>query len=144
MQQRQCVRQWLGFLSALSAEFAEVLPETQLQELMARIGTRFALANALPSSDTAAGLQDAMNQLWRGLDWGYVQLEQSADGLEITHHYSPLAAAFGQGHMEWATGFLQGAYQQWFEMAGAAGLEVRITQSGDAWGSAGFLLSPAA
>jgi hypothetical protein len=140
----QCSRQWRGFLTALAEEFVSALPPEELATLMARIGMRFAVEHPLPASDTVQGLQDAMNGVWNALDWGAVELSQSPGGMEITHRFSPLAAAFGEPHGAWATGFLQGAYQQWFDAAGGAGLRVEVAASADTLGTAHLRLAAAA
>lgn len=104
--------------------------------LMARIGMRFAAEHPLPASDTVQGLQDSMNRVWDALDWGAAELGQSPSGMEIAHRFSPLAAAFGEPQAPWATGFLQGAYQQWFDAAGGGGLRVEVAAAADVLGSA--------
>lgn len=140
----QCSRQWRGFLAALAEEFVSALPPQELATLMARIGMRFAAEHPLPASDTVQGLQDAMNHVWNALGWGVAELGQSPSGMEITHRFSPLAAAFGEPHAPWATGFLQGAYQQWFDAAGGAGLRVEVAAAADALGTARLRLAAAA
>lgn len=137
----QCSRQWRGFMAALAEEFVSALPSQELVTLMARIGMRFAAEHPLPASDTVQGLQDTMNRVWSALDWGVAELEQNPAGMEITHRFSPLAAAFGEPHAPWATGFLQGAYQQWFDAAGGAGLRVQIAAAADTLGSARLRLA---
>lgn len=139
----QCQRQWRGFLHALGQEFADALPAQEIAVLMARIGTRFAMQHPLSPSDTLPGLQQALNALWDGLDWGMVELSQSATSMRITHHFSPLAAAFGATGAGWAAGFLQGAYQQWFDAAGAGGLKVQVAAAPDALGSVELRLAAA-
>lgn len=139
----QCTRQWRGFLAALGQEFAEALPPRELHALMARIGTRFAVQQNLGNCETIAALQDAMNQVWEGLDWGFAELAQTPAGMEVHHRFSPLAAAFGNSEEGWATGFLQGVYQQWFEAAGAGGLRVQVTAPLDTLGSARLRLATA-
>lgn len=134
-QRLQCQRQWRGFLGALGQEFAEALPAQELAILMARIGMRFAAQHPLAASDTLPGLQQAMNAVWDVLDWGVVELSQSAAGMEIHHRFSPLVAAFGEAAGGWAVGFLQGAYQQWFDAAGAGGLKVQAAGAPDVLGS---------
>ncbi len=140
----QCSRQWRGFLAAQAEEFASALPPQELATLMARIGMRFAAKHPLSARDTVQNLQDAINHAWSALDWGVAELGQSPAGMEITHRFSPLAAAFGEPHADWATGFLQGAYQQWFDAAGGAGLRVEVTAAVDALGTARLRLAAAA
>lgn len=139
----QCSRQWRGFLAALAEEFASALPPEELATLMARIGMRFAAEHPLPANDTVQALQDAMNRVWDSLDWGMAELGQSSEGMEITHRFSPVAAAFGEPHADWASGFLQGVYQQWFDAAGGAGLRVEVAAAVDALGTARLRLAAA-
>lgn len=140
----QCDPQWRGFLWALGQEFVHALPESELQTLMARIGARFAEHTALPASPTLPALQQAMNQVWGSMQWGQVQLQQTVAGIEIEHRFSPLAAAFEEAASPWATGFLQGVYQQWLDAVGATGLQVQVITPVDAWGTARLRLAPAA
>ena len=108
--------------------------------LSRRIGLRFATELPLPPQPTLDGVQAAMSQQWHDLDWGWVRLVQQADHVEIHHFCSPLTAAFGTPAVDWATGFLEGVYQQWFDQQGAPGLAVSQTQAADGWGSVSFRL----
>ncbi len=139
----QCAQQWRSFLWALGQEFVHALPEQELQILMARIGARFADRIALPACTTLQALQQAMNQVWTDMQWGQVQLQQTASGIEIEHRFSPLAAAFGEATSPWTVGFLQGVYQQWMKAAGAAQLQVQVIAPVDSWGTARLCLSVA-
>lgn len=142
-QQLQCQRQWRGFLTALGQEFSAALPAQDVALLMARIGMRFASQNPLTPSDTVEGLQGAMNAVWGALEWGRVEISQTPAGMDIRHRFSPLAAAFGAPQADWAVGFLQGAYQQWFDSAGAGGLKVQPVTGLDPLGSAQLRLGAA-
>ena len=137
---QQCARQWRHFLHALAAEFATALSPADLRTLSRRIGLRFATELPLPPQPTLDGVQAAMSRQWQDLDWGWVSLVQHTDHVEINHFCSPLTAAFGAPAVDWATGFLEGVYQQWFEQQGAPGLSVSQTQATDGWGSVSFRL----
>ncbi|PWW46800.1 hypothetical protein [Melaminivora alkalimesophila] len=69
-------------------------------------------------------------------------LDQTPAGIGIEHRFSPLSAAFGEG-AGWAAGFLQGAYQQWFDAAGADGLRVQPAAPLDGLGSMRLRLASA-
>jgi len=135
LHQLQCSRQWRGFLAAMGDEFASALPAQELATLMARIGMRFAAAHPLNACETVQELQQDMNRVWDLLEWGWAELGQTSEGIEVTHHFSPLAAAFGEAQAPWACGFLQGVYQHWFAAAGAEGLRVDVVTAADAQGS---------
>lgn len=137
---QQCARQWRHFLHALAAEFTAALPPADLRALSRRIGLRFATELPLPPQPTLEAVQAAMSRQWQDLDWGWVNLVQQADHVEIAHFCSPLASAFGATATDWASGFLEGVYQQWFDQQGAPGLVVSQTQATDGWGSVSFRL----
>ncbi|KAF1050051.1 cellulose biosynthesis protein BcsD [Xylophilus sp.] len=138
--ERQCARQWRGFLRALAAEFAEALPAADLRALLRRVGARFAVEAPLPALQTLDELQDAFSRVWLAQDWGWVALAQQADHVAIRHEATPLVAAFGPGSEAWAGGFLEGAYQHWFDRQGAPGLQVRQAGAPDRWGGFAFRL----
>lgn len=135
LQRLQCSRQWRGFLVAMADEFVSALPAQELATLMARIGVRFAAGHPLPACETVQGLQQEMNRVWDLLEWGWAELYQTGEGMEVVHHFSPLTAAFGQTQVPWACGFLQGVYQHWFAAAGAEGLRVDVVSTADAQGT---------
>lgn len=137
----QCARQWRGFLQALAVEFSGALPNEELRDLMHRIGVKFALQNPLAACETLTALQGAMVSLWSHIDWGVVELAQESACITIRHHCAPLPSAFGADQGDWIYGFLQGAYQQWFDAAGARNLRVGPAMEMDAWGSVKFELS---
>lgn len=141
LSQLQCSRQWRGFLQALSAEFTQVLSNDELRELMFRVGERFASAHPLGPCTTLSDLQQSMTDVWRSMDWGWVVLAQQKEQLSIVHCCAPLLAGMDKSNVDWSLGFLQGAYQKWFDAAGAGSLRVAPGESTDPWGSASFFLS---
>ncbi|KAF1686580.1 cellulose synthase [Pseudoxanthomonas broegbernensis] len=137
-----CSLQWRGFVRALGEEFELALEEADRLRLMARIGTRFALAHPLPGVASLDALQGAANAAWAALDWGYATFEEQHDRVLIRHGASPLAAAMG-GPSAFVAGFLEGVYRQWFRDAGMSpGLDVRAGAA-ESQDVATFLLSRA-
>jgi hypothetical protein len=124
---RQCSRQWKGFLNAMAEEFATQLPEADLRALMQRIGVRFADQSELPPCQTLDDLQFAMSKVWVSLDWGWVTIDEEGSFLRIRHNCAPLRAAFGQNALVWTPAFLEGVYQRWFQMLGSSS-ELGLTQ----------------
>ncbi len=117
-QDRQCAIQWREFLSALAAEFESQLGASELRELLRRIGDRFATNAPLDKCDTLDELQDAINATWTSIDWGWVSISETQGQLMIQHFAAPLRAAFGESSDAWAAGYLEGAYQRWFDALG--------------------------
>ena len=143
--EQQCSRQWKGFLRAFAGEFAAHLDQADLRALMRRMGARFAQEADidLGACRTLDDLQLAMGRVWVGLDWGWVELADRGEHLEIRHHCAPLIGAFGQEALYWSPGFLEGVYQAWFSAAHAGNLEVRQSAEPDLAGSIEFRLAQA-
>ncbi|MCC8394623.1 cellulose synthase [Paraburkholderia sp. MMS20-SJTR3] len=121
--ERQISPQWRGMLSALAGEFEAQIGRDELRQLMQRVGVRFAQAHPLPACGSTADLQQALNDYWRAMDWGYVELADEAESLRIVHYCAPLPA-FGETALAWTPAFLEGVYQSWFSALGAQGLSV--------------------
>ncbi|MFA4913938.1 MAG: cellulose biosynthesis protein BcsD [Burkholderiaceae bacterium] len=140
--QRQCARQWQEFLRVLGAELADQLPQDALRLLFYRTGTRFAAENPIAAAESVQDMQTSMNAAWTALDWGTTTLEEVDAALVITHHCSPLVAAFGAAMQTWTPAFLEGAYQQWFTQLGSSEiLRVKQTVEPDAFGTVEFRLA---
>lgn len=110
--------QWSGFLSVLSDELQSQLSADEYRVLLGRLGTRFAQANELPACDSLSQLEEAANQIWTQLRWGYVSFSDGSRQLLIEHHACPLPAAL-QVETELAAGFLEGVYAAWLVAAGS-------------------------
>jgi hypothetical protein len=115
--------QWRVFLRSLAAEFEAQLSHDELRQLMFRIGERFATEHRLPTCESTADLERALNAQWSAIQWGCVELADEGDYLRIVHYGSPLVA-FGNGALAWAPAFLQGSYQAWLDAMGASPLTV--------------------
>jgi hypothetical protein len=116
--EQQPSTQWRDFLSALAQEFEAQLDTAQLRQLMVRVGERFAAAHAVGACASLDAFSAALNAIWRDLDWGFVDVVETADHLAILHFCAPLAA-FGENSHVWPPGFLEGAYQHWLTELGA-------------------------
>jgi hypothetical protein len=122
--ERQISVQWRGVLAALAEEFEAQIGQSELRQLMNRIGRRFADAHPLPACESMTELVDSLNALWRDTDWGFVAIAEKPGYLSITHYCAPLPA-FGARALTWSPAFLEGAYQQWLGALGAQGLAVK-------------------
>ena len=125
-----CSAQWLAFNRALSIELSAGLPPEENRRLFARIGERVARELPVARCNTLGELEEAFNARWESIGWGFGRLEEGAQALSITHDCSPLAVAFGADAAGWTSGFLEGAYQAWFQAQGSpAGLRVQAMAS---------------
>ncbi|WP_039051702.1 cellulose biosynthesis protein BcsD [Bordetella avium] len=127
LSERLCSAQWRDVLAAFADELAQDLTTQRLRTFMRRAGHQFATIHALPAAASVEELQQAINTLLRGLDWGWVDISESDDHLTLRHFCAPLSAAFGVKHLTWSTGFLEGVYELWMRQLGAD-TELHVTQ----------------
>lgn len=123
----RCSPQWRPFLGALAQELSSRIEPDQARALMRRLGTSMARNAPLPAVELLPDLEDAMNGVWSGMNWGWVELSDTDDALRIIHHCAPIEAAFGAGSRHWSPAVLEGAYEQWLRAAGA-GDRLRVQQ----------------
>jgi hypothetical protein len=123
----RCSPQWRPFLSALSQELSTRIEPDQARALMRRLGASVARQAPLPALELLPDLEDAMNAVWSGMNWGWVELSDTDDALRIMHHCAPIEAAFGPDSRHWSPAVLEGAYEQWLRAAGA-GDRLRVQQ----------------
>lgn len=136
LSERQCATQWKGFLQSLTGVLAGLGSETELKALMQQAGKDFALRQPLSQCNTLPEMAQAMSGVWQQSEWGWAQLQERDTYLEIQHFCSPLVAALGGVPAPWMAGFLEGAYQQWFDaMEPNTGLRVQAITPFDALGS---------
>lgn len=144
--QRQSSRQWRSLLSAMAQECTTQTEVIEPRELMSRIGVRFATQTSLPECENLEQLSAAMCEVWREMDWGWVELEEHDRILRIVHHNANHGClrlgAFGDATDAWSPAFLEGVYQKWLANLGA-GDTLRVTQVGepDEFGSIEYQLS---
>jgi hypothetical protein len=136
-QRTSCSVQWMEFSRALGAELSLGLPADEIRRLFYRIGERLARAMPVERCNTLDELQNAFNARWSAIDWGFSELQETDEHLRITHACSPLAMAFGPEATEWAAGFFEGAYQDWFATQGIpTSLRVQTDAARDGAGAA--------
>ena len=125
-----CAPQWRSFLQLLGHEWSAGQPSQALHQQMCRRGRALADLHPLPAVTGLLPLEQAMNEVWNALQWGWVRLHDQGIELYLVHHGAPLVDAFGAGSVDWSVGLLEGVYQRWFEQAGANGLRLRARSHG--------------
>ena len=131
---RQSSRLWRSLLTAFANEFVSNPNTANIKDIMYKIGYRFATQSPLPTCNSLDEFKASMNSVWQDLDWGWVDLEETADSLRIIHHQSTNASltnnVFGEQTKIWGPAILEGAYQKWLSAMGA-GESLKVTQSGE-------------
>ncbi len=117
-QEQQCARQWQAFLQAFSSEFAAKADPAELRGFMYELGWRMAQQFEVKDGSSLQALQACMNQVWSELNWGWVEIQEEADALVLSHYSAPLSAAFGATALTWTPALLEGVYAQWFDALG--------------------------
>ena len=118
---QQVPLQWMVVLPALALELAEHANPQDLRRLFFNVGRRLAADSAgdFEGIDSLGSLEARINEYWVHQNWGWVALQESGGFIEITHHASPLAQAFGDASLEWSVGLLEGFYERVFRVLGA-------------------------
>lgn len=124
---QQCSVQWSAFLAAFSNEFGQQIPVAELRVLMSRLGKSMAQSVPAPVGNTIAELEEAINDIWFDMNWGWARLVEKDTGLFIEHHAAPLQGAFGEQALAWSPAILEGMYAHWFSAMGA-GAALQLTQ----------------
>lgn len=119
---QQVPLQWAGVLSAFSAEMSSVSDGPDLKDFFFRIGERFAseVREKFIEVETLEELERKLNDFWSKINWGWVELVEEEGVIDIAHHCSPLAKAFGDAELSWSVGLLEGFYQTLFTAFGAS------------------------
>ena len=118
---QQVSLQWLPVLRALAQELSERADVADLRQLFFQVGERFALdvQGRFDNIETLSALEQALNELWQQMNWGFVSLQERKASVDILHSCAPLAQAFGDEAMAWSIGLLEGFYQHVFKVLGA-------------------------
>jgi hypothetical protein len=118
---QQVSLQWLPVLRAMASEMSSNIEVSQLRQLFFKIGVHFAkdAEDFFQNAKTLTQLEDGINDFWTRINWGWVNFTESDEAINITHHASPLAEAFGDDSFNWSIGLLEGFYQAVFDALGA-------------------------
>jgi hypothetical protein len=119
---QQVPLQWMPFLRAIAGELSAQTDAVNLRHLFFSVGQRFAIdtPNLLREIATLSQLEEMLCAHWGQHQWGWVELREVGDAIEIVHKASPLAEAFGDDSLTWSVGFLEGFYQSIFGALGAS------------------------
>ena len=119
---QQVSLQWLPVLRAMASELSAQNDAKALRTLFFKIGERFATdtSDLFEGAQSLAQLEERLNDFWSRINWGWVELKEVKDYIEISHHASPLSEAFGDESLEWSIGLFEGFYQSVFSVLGAS------------------------
>lgn len=135
---QQCSRQWVHFMAAMFAEFEDRVDQTEADQFLEALGLKMAQLLPLKRCGSLNELQDDINNVLEGIDWGWMRIRETGSYIEITHGAYPLVPQ-DENRRSWLVPILEGLYGGWFgEQGGDASLTARLAGGR---GSGGTLLT---
>ena len=124
---RHCSRQWVHFLAAMVAEFEERVEAAEANQFLSAIGFKMALLLPLQRCESLDDLENDINNVLEGIDWGWVRLREDGNFIEITHGAYP-AIPQDDSRSSWLAPILEGLYAGWLgQQGGEPAFTARLT-----------------
>lgn len=125
--EQHCSRQWVHFLAAMFAEFEERVDPMEADQFLETLGSRMARALPLRRCESLEELEDDINAVIEGIDWGWVRIAESGRFIEIAHGAYPLIPQ-DEARRSWLVPILEGVYTEWLgSQGGDPGFAARLT-----------------
>ncbi|MBV8890236.1 MAG: hypothetical protein JO267_01665 [Alphaproteobacteria bacterium] len=115
--QQQCSRQWVHFISAMFAEFEERVDPTEADQFLETLGGRMAQSLPLRRCESLEELEDDINAVLEGIDWGWVRIAENGRFIEIVHGAYPMVPQ-DESRRSWLVPLLEGVYTEWLNEQG--------------------------
>jgi hypothetical protein len=133
---QQCSRQWVHFMAAMFAEFEERVAQTEADQFLEALGAKMARLLPLRRCESLQDLQEDINNVLEGIDWGWMRLREADNFIEITHGAYPLIPQ-DEARRSWMAPVLEGLYSGWLgEQGGDSSLTARLHGTPAASGAA--------
>ena len=124
--QQHCARQWAHFIAAMFAEFEERVDPAEADQFLEALGAKMAQLLPLRHCESLEELEDDINSVLEGIDWGWMRLHEADSFIEITHGAYPLVPQ-DENRRSWMVPLLEGLYRGWLgEQGGDASLTARL------------------
>jgi cellulose synthase subunit D len=124
---QQCSRQWVHFLAAMFAEFEERVDEAEADQFLTAIGFKMALLLPLRRCDSLEEVEEDINNVLEGIDWGWVRLREDGSFIAITHGAYPVVPQ-DESRRSWLVPILEGLYAGWLgHQGGEAAFTARLS-----------------
>jgi hypothetical protein len=115
--EQHCSRQWVHFLAAMFAEFEERVDPVEADQFLETLGARMAHSLPLRRCESLEELEDDINAVLEGIDWGWVRIAESGRFIEITHGAYPIIPQ-DESRRSWLVPILEGVYTEWLSAQG--------------------------
>lgn len=121
--------EWTDFLTVLGETLEAQMNIGEVRAIFSAIGRGMARRASLSLGTTLESLTAAINAYFQDNGWGFMELHEVADALEISHACAPLRDAFGEAGLHYSPALLEGMYAEWFSAVGA-GSNLKLSQIG--------------
>lgn len=115
--EQHCSRQWVHFLAAMFAEFEERVDPLEADQFLETLGSRMARSLPLRRCDSLEELENDINTVLEGIDWGWVRIAESGRFIEINHGAYPIIPQ-DEARRSWLVPILEGVYTEWLSAQG--------------------------
>ena len=115
--QQQCSRQWVHFMAGMFAEFEERVDPLEADQFLETLGSRMARSLPLRRCESLEELEDDINTVLEGIEWGWVRIAENGRFIEITHGAYPIIPQ-DDNRRSWLVPILEGVYTEWLGAQG--------------------------
>jgi hypothetical protein len=123
---QQCSRQWVHFMAAMFSEFEDRVSQTEADQFLEALGAKMAQLLPLRRCESLQDLEEDINSILEGIDWGWMRLREADAFIEITHGAYPLVPQ-DENRRSWMVPILEGLYGSWLgEQGGDRSLVARL------------------
>ncbi len=124
---QQCVPQWRDFLSILVGELGQLSGHDESLEFFRHLGHRLAERLPLAEQDTLEGLETAINERLRRMNWGWCLFSAQQNMINILHGAWPeLDKRPGCPWPLAMASLLEGLYERWLRGQGGGEVSVKM------------------
>ena len=124
---QQCSRQWVHFMAAMFSEFEERVDPAEADQFLEALGLKMARLLPLRHCTSLEDLEEDINSVLEGIDWGWMRIREVDNFIEITHGAYPLVPQ-DENRRSWLVPVLEGLYGGWLgDQGGDPSFTARLT-----------------
>jgi hypothetical protein len=113
-------------MAAMFAEFEERVDPAEADQFLEALGLKMARLLPLRRCASLEELEEDINNVLEGIDWGWMRLREAENCLEITHGAYPLVPQ-NESSRSWLVPILEGLYGGWLgEQGGEPNFTARL------------------
>lgn len=124
--QQHSARQWVHFMAAMFAEFEQRVDPLEADQFLETLGGRMARSLPLRRCDSLEEIEEDINTVLEGIDWGWARIAETGRYIEIVHGAYPIIPQ-DEARRSWLVPLLEGIYTEWFgAQGGDPGFSARL------------------